>query len=153
MASRLSQQADFPNDPTEYPVVNPFALGNVRTNETGSAFQIPVIVLATANASGAVANIITPIVLPKGVYQITASISVDASVASAIESADSFIDFNPNHRILDLTATDVYPSISGSYVSDGIATLNLTLTCLTSSGTWSISAVQAEHYLQVVRIA
>ena len=153
MASRLSQQADFPNDPTEYPVVNPFALGNVRTNETGSAFQIPVIILGTANASLATANIITPIVLPKGVYQITASIEVGASVISGITETVISIPTSANHKIEFLTSTTVYLFISASFVSDGTTALSITCSCGTSSGTWSINAVQADHFLQVVRIA
>lgn len=156
MAQRLSIQAEYPfpyQTTITYPVLNPKALGNVRTNEVGSAYRIPILLTVSAIASNVLTDVITPVVLPQGVYSIYSCIEVSSSVASAITGYSITTVNGAFFSDSELTKSTAFLSMCSNYISDGSTPLELQVYITLASGTWSINTTQGNHILQVVRIA
>jgi len=158
MASRLSQQAPFPNLPIDYPVVNPYALGNMRTNKAGSDFEVPILLTVIGIASGTSANAITPLLLPPGVYQINCILLLQATGGNTLTKTiltveDSIFGVIYTAENNDATTLDSFAPINATFVADGINSLLIKAKCDTSASTWGISATQTNSQLQIVRVA
>jgi hypothetical protein len=160
MASRLSQLATFPNpsDPIDYPVENIYALGNMRTNKAGSDFEVPILLTVAGIASGTSANAITPLLLPRGVYQINCILLLQATLGNTLTKTMITIEdviFGVVYTAENNATTTIesFTPINATYVSDGINTLLIKAKCNTSASTWGISATQTQSQLQIVRVA